>query len=139
MRIFDVDAARKGILRRFAWDEMEVPDTLLDRNEAIFGERIAPDEAVRRILRDVRQRGDKAVREWTLKIDQVEAPLVVTREQIAAAYDQVAPEIVGALRLAAKRIRDYHRRQPSISWIHNNEDGIVGQLVRPIDRVGIYI
>jgi histidinol dehydrogenase len=139
MRIFDVDAARNTILRRFAWDEIEIPDSLLDRNEQIFGERIAPDEAVRRILRDVRMRGDVAVREWTEKIDRVHAPLVVTAAQIRAAYDQVAPEIVDALRLAAKRIDAYHRRQPAISWIHNDAEGTVGQLVRPIERVGIYI
>jgi histidinol dehydrogenase len=111
----------------------------LDRNEALFGERIGPDEVVRRILRDVRERGDAAVRQWTEKIDGVQAPLVVSAEQIRAAYEQVAPEIVDALRLAAQRIEAYHRRQPSISWIHNDADGIVGQLVRPIERVGIYI
>src|SRR5687768_1299919 len=114
MRIFDVDAARNSILRRFAWDEMDVPDSILDRNEQIFGERIAPDEAVRRILRDVRERGDEAVRAWTLKIDRVQAPLTVSAEQVRAAYDQVSPEVVDALRLAAKRIEAYHRRQPSI-------------------------
>lgn len=139
MRILDVDAARNTILRRFAWDEIDVPDSMLDRNQAIFGERIAPDEAVRRILRDVRERGDAAVREWTERIDRVHAPLVVTAEQVQAAYEQVDPEIVDAMRLAAARIEAYHRRQPAISWMHNDEEGIVGQLVRPIDRVGIYI
>ena len=139
MRILDVDAARNSILRRSAWDEIDVPDSVLDRNEAIFGERITPDEAVRRILRDVRARGDAAVREWTSKIDRVDAPLVVTPEQIRAAYEQVAPEVVDALRLAAKRIDAFHRRQPAISWIHNDEEGVVGQLVRPIQRVGVYI
>lgn len=139
MRIFDVDAAQRGILRRSAWDEIALPDSMLDRNEALFGERITPDEVVRRILRDVRQRGDVAVREWTQKIDHVQGPLVVSAEQISVAYEQVKPEIVDAMRLAAKRIEAYHRRQPSISWIHNDADGTVGQLVRPIDRVGIYI
>jgi histidinol dehydrogenase len=139
MRIFDVDAARNTILRRFAWDEIDVPDSMLDRNQAIFGERIAPDEAVRRILRDVRERGDAAVREWTERIDRVQSPLVVSAEQVQAAYEQVEPEIVDAMRLAAARIEAYHRRQPAISWMHNDEEGIVGQLVRPIDRVGVYI
>jgi histidinol dehydrogenase len=46
---------------------------------------------------------------------------------------------VDALRLAAQRIESYHRRQPAISWIHNDDDGVVGQLVRPIERVGVYI
>lgn len=37
--------------------EWEIPVAMLDRNEGLFGERIGPDEAVRRILQDVRQRG----------------------------------------------------------------------------------
>jgi histidinol dehydrogenase len=139
MHIFDVETAQKRILRRAAWDEFAVPDSLLDRIEATFGERIAPDEVVRRILRDVRARGDAAVLSWTQKIDGVQGPLVVDAAAIRAAYDQVAPEIVDALRFAAKRIDTYHRRQPKISWIHNDEEGTVGQLVRPIERVGIYI
>jgi histidinol dehydrogenase len=139
MRIMDVDAAQKSILRRAAWDEFAVPDALLDSIEATFGERITPDEAVRRILRDVRERGDTAVRAWTEKLDRVQGPLVVDAGAIRAAYEQVAPEIVDALRLAADRIEAYHRRQPNISWIHNDEEGVVGQLVRPIERVGIYI
>ena len=139
MRIMDVDAAQKSILRRAAWDEFAVPNALLDSIEATFGERIPPDEAVRRILRDVRERGDAAVRTWTEKLDRVQAPLVVDASAIRAAYDQVAPEIVDALRVAAERIEAYHRRQPNISWIHNDEEGVVGQLVRPIERVGIYI
>lgn len=139
MHIYDVEAAQKGILRRSAWDEIALPKSMLDRNEALFGERLTPDEVVRRILRDVRERGDVAVHAWSERIDRVKGPLVVTKEQIGAAYDQVKPEVVDALRLAAKRIEAYHRRQPSISWIHNDAEGTVGQLVRPIDRVGIYI
>ena len=44
-----------------------------------------------------------------------------------------------ALTLAAERIEQFHRRQPNLSWINNDREGTVGQLVRPIDRVGIYV
>ena len=50
MRIYDTQSAQQTILRRPAWDELSIPDPLLDRIEALFGERISPDEAVRRIL-----------------------------------------------------------------------------------------
>jgi histidinol dehydrogenase len=139
MRVMDVDAAQKSILRRAAWDEVGVPESTLARIEATFGARLTPDEAVRTILRDVRLRGDVAVREWTMKLDRVRAPLVVERAAIQAAYDQVAPEVVDALRLAAARVEAFHRRQPAISWIHNDAEGTLGQLVRPIARVGVYI
>ncbi len=140
MKIMDPAAAQATILRRTAWDEVTVPAALLAANEAIFGEPIAPDEGVRRILADVRQRGDAAVIEWTEKLDGVTPhALRLERDQIDAAYEQLSPAVVQALRLAAERIERFHRRQPAISWIHNDHEGTVGQLVRPIGRVGIYI
>ena len=140
MKILTVPDAQQTILRRRAWDEIDVPARLLDGIEAIFGERITPDEAVRRILADLRARGDDALRDWTLRIDGVSLDaLTVTPAQIAAAYDQVSAEVVDALRLAAGRVEAFHRRQPAISWIDNSNEGTLGQLVRPIQRVGAYI
>ena len=69
MRIYDVATAVSTILRRPAWDELAIPDPLLERLEATFGERVTPDEAVRRILADVRARGDEAIRDWSAKVD----------------------------------------------------------------------
>jgi len=139
VKIYTVIEAQATILKRRAWDEFEVPERLLDGIETIFGERITPEEVVRRILADVRQRGDAAILKWTKKIDRVDVPsLVIGQSQIEAAYEQIAPEVMEALRLAARRVEDFHRRQPAISWVHNDNDGVLGQLVRPIDRVGIY-
>lgn len=138
MRMMDVPAAQKTILRRAAWDDVAVPASMLDRNEAIYGERITPDEAVRRILADVRARGDAALTEWTWRLDGVKCELRVTRAQMIHAYDALDPGVVDALRLAASRIEQFHRRQPAVSWIHNDADGVLGQLVRPIERVGLY-
>jgi histidinol dehydrogenase len=140
MRIIDSTTAQQTILRRSAWDEVSVPEAVLERNQALFGERIPPDEVVRRILADVRTRGDEAVIAWTERIDQVTPPtLALDRHHLAAAYEQLEPAVVDALRLAAERIAAFHRRQPALSWIHNDAEGTVGQLVRPIERVGIYI
>lgn len=140
MKIFDVAAAQATILRRSAWDDLEIPEALLAANERLFGARISPDEAVRRYLADVRQRGDRALIEWTERLDHV-TPLVlkITPAQIAAAYHQVEAELVVAMKLAAERIEAFHRRQPSLAWMHQNHEGTLGQLVRPIQRVGIYI
>lgn len=140
MQIFDVESAKRTILRRPAWDEISVPLAVLDRIEQLFGERIGPEEAVRRILADVRAHGATAVLEWSQRLDGVTpAALQVPPEAIRAAYDTVAPDVVEALRLAAARVDAFHRRQPRLSWIHNDAEGTLGQLVRPIERVGIYI
>ena len=138
--ILDPESARRTILRRQPWDAFEVPEEMLDANERIFGARIGPDEGVRRILADVRGRGDQAVRDWTKRLDGVsQEELKVDPETVLRAAAEVGPEVYDALVLAAERIEQFHRRQPNQSWIHNDEEGTVGQLVRPIERVGIYV
>lgn len=113
---------------------------MLDANERIFGERIGPDDGVRRILADVRARGDAAVQDWTQKLDGVCIEnLRVTPETVLHSSAEVGPEVYDALVLAAERIERFHSRQPNQSWIQNDEEGTVGQLVRPIERVGIYV
>lgn len=138
--ILDPEPARKSILRRQPWDAFDLPEEILDNIEDIFGSRIGPDEAVRRILADVRVDGDAAVRKWTKKLDGVSLDdLRVDPQTILQESGDVAPEVYEALVLAAERIENFHRRQPNQSWIQNDNDGTVGQLVRPIERVGIYV
>ena len=140
IRILDLPTAQSTILRRLAWDELEIPEPILDRLESLFGERLTPEDAVRRILSDVRKRGDAALIDWTKRIDRIElSTLQVSKEQIAAAYAQLDPAVIDAIKLARARIEAFHRHQPSISWIHNDGEGTLGQLVRPIERVGIYV
>lgn len=140
IQIFDVLTAQAGILRRRAWDEFVVPERVLDRNALLFGERIQPEEAVRRILADVRDRGDVALAHWSETLDRVQPlRLQVTAADIQAAYAQVDPAVIDAIRLSADRVAAFHRRQPAMSWIHNDHEGTLGQLVRPIGRVGVYV
>lgn len=139
LRIYDVDSARQTLLRRQAWDEIPVPESLLARLEALFGEHLSPEEATRRIVQDVRRRGDLALREWARALDGSEPLAIhVPPEAIAEAYRQVPAEVVAALRLAVERIEAFHRRQPALSWMMNTPEGTLGQLIRPIERVGIY-
>ena len=138
--ILDSISARASILRRQPWDDFELPEEILDSNERIFGSRIGPDEAVRRILADVRTGGDEAVRRWTQKLDGVNLDdLRVDPQTVLRESAEIAPEVYDALVLAAERIENFHRRQPNQSWIQNDDEGTVGQLVRPIERVGIYV
>ncbi|MEZ4560194.1 MAG: hypothetical protein R2854_27755 [Caldilineaceae bacterium] len=60
IRILDADEARTTILRRRAWDAWNVPAALLDGIERNFGARLTPDEAVRRILDDIRREARRA-------------------------------------------------------------------------------
>jgi histidinol dehydrogenase len=140
LKIYDVETAQRGILKRQPPDVFEVTESVLAGIERRFGERLTPEEAVRRVLADVRARGDVALIEWVKRIDGREVEyLQIPQEKIAAALDEVPAKTIDAMRAAAKRIRDFHQRQPMLSWVKNDSEGLLGQLVRPIERVGVYV
>jgi len=95
------------------------------------------------IIKAVRAEGDQALCRFAAEFDRVElkpAGLPVAAEEIEAAYRQVDDEFLNSLSLAAKNIEKFHRRQVVNSWFETGEDGIiVGQLVHPLARVGIYV
>ncbi|MDY0185685.1 MAG: histidinol dehydrogenase [Desulfuromonadaceae bacterium] len=101
------------------------------------------EETVSAILADVRARGDEALQEYTLRFDRLDLNtfgMELTPAKIDAARAQVSKPDLAALELAAQRIGAYHRRQKQETWICTDEDDIqLGQLVRPLDRVGIYV
>lgn len=140
MRILELAEAEKTILRRARWDSSSTPEAVMQGIERIFGERLTPDQVVDRILDDVRAEGDGALLAWSRTVDGVELEsIVVPHVELAAALEQVEPQVVEAMRLSAARIEAFHRRQPALSWLHNDEEGTLGQLVRPIERVGVYV
>jgi histidinol dehydrogenase len=101
------------------------------------------EEAVRSIIAEVRQKGDRALFEYTAKFDRLELTpetLQVSQKEIDQAFAAVSRESVDALNLAAQRIASYHRKQKVETWLSTDEeDVLLGQMVRPLDRVGIYI
>lgn len=101
------------------------------------------EETVKSIIAAVRQRGDAALFELTARFDHLELDaesIEVTTVEIDAALAEVSAESLAALQLAAERIADYHAKQKQETWLSTDEsDVLVGQLVRPLDRVGIYV
>ena len=141
IKIFDVETARKTILKRIPPDETEVTPAMRERLAATFGEPIGPEEAVRRILKDVRTRGDFALRDWSAKLDAFppEAPVRVPDRELASALEALPGPEREALEAAAWRVREFHRRQPLTSWFTNDLGGTLGQIIRPHRRVGLYV
>jgi histidinol dehydrogenase len=138
--ILDPESARTSILRRVPLQDEPPPDSMLERIADLFGERIRPDEAVARILDDIRHRGDKALGSWTEKLDgRRPEHFRVSREALNAALESVTREQRAALETAAMRIEGFYKKQPLTSWVTQDLGGILGQLVRPIRRVGLYI
>lgn len=140
LKIYDAREAKETILRREHWLEHDIPDSLKQSLEDLFGEPLSPEQAVRRILNDVRSEGDAALRYWTERIDGARLEqFTVPTAQIAAAAQAIPGELLAALQLAAERIRDFHSRQPLPDWSTTEMGGVMGQRVTPLQRVGIYV
>ena len=98
-------------------------------------------DKVAEILKNVRERGDAALREYTERFDHA-APesLTVTPEEMQEALEATDKDFLAVLEKAAENIRKFHSRQVRNSFIINDEPGIVmGQKVIPVDRAGLYV
>jgi len=136
----DLAAAQASVLKRVPFDEVEVTEALLDNIAARVGERLTPAQVVERIVNDVRQRGDSAVADWSQRLDgHIPAQWLVPQERILAAWQAQPPELQQALQLAADQIRNFHSKQHHQSWMDVTSEGTMGQLVVPMERVGIYV
>lgn len=140
MRIIsDISEARATVLRRKPIGSGETPPAILERLREAFGRELTPEEAVDIILEDVRMGGDTAIREYSFRLDgQRLASLEVPKSEIEAASAKLEPELLAAMTLAADRIREFHLKQVPQDWFDTRQ-GLVGQVFRPLDRVGIYV
>jgi histidinol dehydrogenase len=140
LRIFDPAEARATLLARKPVGDVDVTPTLAAGIERVFGEPLTPDEAVRRLLADVRGRGDAALRDWTRRIEGATLEdLAVPPEALAHAYEGLAPDLRDAMGVSIDRVRAFHQKQPTGSWLDWSPDGgALGQMIRPLERVGVY-
>lgn len=101
------------------------------------------ESAVRDILDNVRSRGDRALLDYTKRFDDVKmraADLVIGPEAMAAAAKRLPARQRKALRLAARRIRDFHSHQVEKSFRYTDKTGVsLGQEIRPVERAGLYV
>jgi histidinol dehydrogenase len=136
--IYDLETARAGILKRGGPDEYTLSEQALARNQQIFGQPLLPEAAVQRILSSVRTEGDSALLDWTERIDGIRLSQIrIPADEIHDALAQVDESIVAALQLSVQRVRAFHQRQKDRlqDW---QVDGL-GQIYRPIQRVGAYV
>ena len=103
------------------------------------------EKEIRSILKDVKKRGDKAVVHYTQAFDDVRIPihqLEVKKSEVKEAHRKVPREFLETLKLAARRIQKFHRllsKRLLLSW-KGEEKGIrLEQVMRPLERVGIYV
>ncbi len=98
-------------------------------------------QTVAEIIENVRQNGDQAVREYTMKFDGSLPPAIeVSREEINDALTEADPDFVSTLLNSMENIADFHNRQKHQSFIDLKENGVIlGQRIRGLKRVGLYV
>jgi len=130
--------ARAALSRPVPAESYPVSPALGQKLREMFGTDDA-EQAVRQIISEVRERGDASLFDLTSRIDGIKlTSLEIDREQIARAYREVDEALISALKLAAERIGSFHRAQKDNIW-HEITRADVGQLIRPLERVGIYV
>ena len=140
IRILTADEARTSILKRKPLNEAASSPEIDERNKALFGEALTAEQAVARIIEDVRENGDDSVRRYARLLDgKAPESFEVPQSEIDEAAASLPSGLRDALKTAAGRIRSFHERQSVESWTHWDEEGGTGQIVRPLDRVGVYV
>lgn len=108
--------------------------------ERIYSAAPEVERTVRKILDDVRKNGDAAVLKYTRKFDYPHADrLALSPRDVARHAAKAESSVVGALETAAARIRAFHERQKESSWSFSEAGTILGQVIMPLRRVGVYV
>jgi histidinol dehydrogenase len=100
------------------------------------------EKPVKAILQAVERGGDKAVLRFTKQFDKVGLKpdqLKVGQDEIKDAYYHIRKEEGDALRFAAQRITAFHERQRTKTWMYQDGAATLGQVVTPVDSVGVYV
>lgn len=112
-------------------------DLLAERAENISPEIM---QTVANVIADVRKNGDRALLEYTEKFDRVKLDsLFISEEEQEKLIEKVPDDLKKVIDEAAENIYDFHKKQLQNSWMMNKNGKILGQIVRPIEKVGLYV
>ena len=116
----------------------------VEREDEIFSRSSSSKDVsgvVSQILKEVQERGDKALIEYTAKLDGALIDTIeVPRKEIEEAAASMDGEFMRVLEKAAENIRNYHKRQVRNSFVMTEENGVVlGQKIVPVAVAGIYV
>ena len=136
-RFTGIQEAEKLLDRSDPLDMGALPSSVLSRTESVFGKGITPEESVMVMLQDIQREGEDAVRRYVSLLDgNVPENFEVSQSEIDSARESISKELEQALLLAAERVTQFHQSTLPKSWV-DLEKGL-GELVRPLERVGLY-
>ena len=129
----------EGLLSRLnPLDLSDLPEAVVARTRQLFGEGVTPEQSVVQMLHDVQQQGDAALRRYAELLDGARLDeFRVSDAEINQARESISDELNQALELAAGRVTKFHQSTLPKSWV-DLEQGL-GELVRPLERVGLYV
>ena len=132
-----LSAAETALTRIDPLDLSSLPEPVLQRTRDLFGAEATPESSVLQMLRDVRASGDAAVKRYASLLDGAELDsLQVPEAELEAAWETTPDDLKQALELAARRITEFHEATLPRDWV--DLGGGLGELVRPLERVGLY-
>jgi histidinol dehydrogenase len=137
--ISGADAGRDFLLRSRQLEQGDLPASIQESIRERFGEDLTAMGVVERIINRVRADGDRALFHFNELIDRVSLDqLNVTQAEFDAARNLVPPDVYRAMQFSRERIIQFHEKQLRTSWINFDADGALGQIIRPLERVGVY-
>ena len=128
-------------MKRLSGSNQEIAALLYAEQLELSQQNDNVEEAVAAIIQDVRLRGDEALRHYSAAFDRVDLEdFEVGQDLVNQAFDQVDQAVLTALENAKANIESYHRQQIEKGFEDQPSDGVIrGQLIRPIERVGVYV
>ena len=95
---------------------------------------------VRNIIADVKKDGDRAVKKYTEKFDSIKLKqLLVSKREVEASAKKAGKEFLKALKQSVERVKTFHAFQRDESWYFSEKNILLGQILKPMERVGVYV
>jgi histidinol dehydrogenase len=130
------------MIKKFHIHESALETFLSGRLDRTGGTDRVIEEQVRQIVEHVKIKGDRALKQYTQELDHFDFsvfPLRVSRDEQKLALERVDKKVIDALECSAQRIRNFHMKQKEDSWKFEEQGIVLGQIIRPLERVGIYV
>lgn len=128
-------------MKRLTGTNKEIAELLYQEQLELSKENRDVESTVQAIIEDVKKRGDEALRDYSAKFDKVDlTDFEVGQDLIDQAFKEIDPEVYQALVNAKENIESYHKHQLEAGFEDQPSEGVIrGQLIRPINRVGVYV
>ena len=147
MRILDYSKSKDQkaigkLMRREALVSLRGAGSRSALTKKVFGKSLSPEQAVDKIISEVRQKGDSALFAYTRKLDGfavTKSNVQVTQAEIRKALQTVPKVLMESLRVAIKQIRAFHENEKPKDWIKKNQDVNWWQRWTALDQVGVYV